>query len=62
MVLQVEFSPPTMYSNQQDTRKLIEDLVRKHHTEKLLGKDGKIYDKAVVTLVSPHCQPTLSES
>jgi len=55
MVLPVEFSPPAMYSNQQDTRKLIEDLVRKHRTENLLGKDGKIYDKAVVMLMSPHC-------
>ncbi|KAK9629777.1 hypothetical protein V6Z98_003325 [Aspergillus fumigatus] len=37
-----------MYSTQPEMRTLIEELVRKHHAEKLLGKDGKIYDKAVV--------------
>lgn len=48
MVLPVEFKPPTMYSTQPDTRTLIENLVRAHHQNNLLGKDGKIYDKAVV--------------
>jgi hypothetical protein len=48
MVLPVEFKPPTMYSTQPDTRTEIEKLVRAHHQNNLLGKDGKIYDKAVV--------------
>jgi hypothetical protein len=52
MVLPVEFSPPTTYSTQPEMRTLIEELVRKHHAENLLGKDGKIYDKAVVMQVS----------
>lgn len=41
-----------MYSTQPEMRTLIEELVRKHHAEKLLGKDGKIYDKAVVMQVT----------
>lgn len=49
MVLPVEFKPPTMYSTQQATRTEIEKLVREYHQNNLLGKDGKIYDKAVVT-------------
>lgn len=48
MVLPVEFKPPTMYSTQPNVRTEIEELVRDHHQNNLLGKDGKIYDKAVV--------------
>ncbi|KAL4912671.1 hypothetical protein BDW62DRAFT_194051 [Aspergillus aurantiobrunneus] len=48
MVLPVEFKPPTMYSTQPNVRAEIEQLVREHHQNNLLGKDGRIYDKAVV--------------
>ncbi|KAJ5086552.1 hypothetical protein NUU61_007859 [Penicillium alfredii] len=50
MVLPVEFEPPTMYSTQPNTRAEFERLVRAHHQANLLGKDGRIYDKAVVIL------------
>jgi hypothetical protein len=48
MVLPVEFKPPTMYSTQSNVRTEIEQLVREHHQSNLLGKDGRIYDKAIV--------------
>ncbi len=48
MVLRVEFKPPNMYSTESNTRAEIEKLTREHYQTKLLGKDGKIYDKAVV--------------
>ncbi|KAL4733838.1 hypothetical protein BDV11DRAFT_199382 [Aspergillus similis] len=48
MVLLVEFKPPTMYSTRPEMRAEIEKLARKHYQDNLLGKDGKIYDKAVV--------------
>lgn len=48
MVLLIEFKPPTMYSTQPATRAEIEKIVREHHQNNLLGKNGKIYDKAVV--------------
>ncbi|KAL4999227.1 hypothetical protein BDV10DRAFT_165500 [Aspergillus recurvatus] len=37
-----------MYSTRPEMRAEIEKLARKHHQDNLLGKDGKIYDKAVV--------------
>lgn len=49
MVLPVEFKPSTMYSTQPDKRAEVESLVRDYHQNNLLGKNGKIYDKAVVT-------------
>ncbi|KAL4924652.1 uncharacterized protein BDV17DRAFT_274182 [Aspergillus undulatus] len=49
MALPVEFKPPTMYSTQQAMRTEIEKLVNEYHQVNLLGKDGKIYNKAVVT-------------
>lgn len=48
MVLPVEFKPPTMYSTRPEMRAEIEKLAQKHYQDNLLGKDGKIYDKAVV--------------
>ncbi|KAL4735264.1 hypothetical protein BDV11DRAFT_174008 [Aspergillus similis] len=48
MVLPVEVKPPTMYSTQPNVRTEIEQLVREHHQNNLLGKDGRIYEKAVV--------------
>jgi hypothetical protein len=52
MVLPVEFSPPTTYSTQPEMMTLIEELIRKHHAGNLLGKDGRLYDKAVVMQVT----------
>lgn len=51
MVLPVEFKPPTMYSTRPEMRAEIEKLAQKHYQDNLLGKDGKIYDKAVVMWV-----------
>ena len=48
MALTVEFDPSTMYANAPTTRAEIVSLVRAHHQKALLGKDGKIYDEAVV--------------
>ncbi|KAI9749025.1 MAG: hypothetical protein M4579_007036 [Chaenotheca gracillima] len=49
MVLPVEFKQPSMYSTQPEMRTEVEELAREHHQKFLLGRDGKIYDKVIVT-------------
>ncbi|KAI6788109.1 hypothetical protein KC356_g9307 [Hortaea werneckii] len=49
MPLLVEFKPPTMYADTPSTKDEIIKLAQDHHRVHLLGKDGRIYDKAVVT-------------
>ena len=51
MPLLVEFKPTTMYANVPATRDEIIKLAQDHHCTSLLGKDGRIYDKAVVMCV-----------
>jgi hypothetical protein len=64
MPLLVEFKPPTMYANAPTTRDEIIELAREHHRTSLLGKDGRIYDKAVVMCVSEHpdCDPVATST
>ena len=54
MPLPVEFKPSNMYSNTPETREEIIELAQAHHQTYLLGKNGKIYDKAVVMYVELH--------
>lgn len=53
MPITVEFKPANMYANASHTRNEIIRLAQEHHQKHLLGKDGRIYNKAVVMHVLP---------